>query len=195
MRKFFHDELFEDSDSDESACDEEYDEEAAKHQELYLCFTDTDEDIILIRRDGAFVKEYVNGHLTLKNMKYLHINTEARTYQDAAGHGEFKSTEDLEQLVRKRDAIFNVGQANHGCQDDDDDLSCLSYDVGDGEHDTDSGVSYAKEVCVDLAELDTDDSIDHGEDEHGNLDLSETDKDCAPDNCLRSEGPASSSGV
>ncbi|CAE8631484.1 unnamed protein product [Polarella glacialis] len=74
--------------------------------ELTISFTDTDGDHIRIQRDGTSIDEYVNGRLDVRSMMRLDIDVVARTYRDDGGHGSFRSDENLEELVRKRDLMF-----------------------------------------------------------------------------------------
>merc|ERR1712007_113508 len=69
-------------------------------------FTDTDGDHIQIQKDGICINEYVNGSLTVRNMVFFDIDVRARKYRDRGGHGYFRVGEDLQELVRKRDAMF-----------------------------------------------------------------------------------------
>ncbi|CAE7465871.1 clpS [Symbiodinium natans] len=74
--------------------------------EVLLSFTDTDGDNIRLQKEGVAINEYVNDRLEIRRMQYFDIDVKARSYHDPTGRGWFRSTEDVQALVRKRDLMF-----------------------------------------------------------------------------------------
>ena len=74
--------------------------------EILISFTDTDGDHLRIQKDGVSINEYVNDRLEIRNMEYFDIDPKTRTYHDPTGRGAFRETDDVQQLIRKRDLMF-----------------------------------------------------------------------------------------
>jgi len=79
-----------------------------------LQFQDTDGDLVQLKLEGGQVNEYANGKLQFQGLAYFEIDKNARTYSDSTGDengwrlkGTFKQNEDLDKLIRLRDALFN----------------------------------------------------------------------------------------
>merc|ERR1712232_266266 len=72
----------------------------ANTAEATLEFKDTDGDVVMLKREGNRITEYVNGKLEIENLEWFEINKEARTYQDSTGSGRFDGSEDLDKLIR-----------------------------------------------------------------------------------------------
>ncbi|CAJ1358640.1 unnamed protein product [Effrenium voratum] len=74
--------------------------------EVLMSFTDTDGDNIRLQKEGMFVNEYVNDRLEIRRMEYFDIDEKARSYHDPTGRGWFRSSEDVAELVRKKELMF-----------------------------------------------------------------------------------------
>ncbi|CAL1165626.1 unnamed protein product [Cladocopium goreaui] len=69
-------------------------------------FTDTDEDVILLKLNGDKVVEYVNGELDMEEVKRFDIDLNERKYHDESGSGHFKDDADVSALQRRIQALF-----------------------------------------------------------------------------------------
>eukprot|EP00435_Cladocopium_sp_Y103_P052115 s429_g16.t1 len=69
-------------------------------------FTDTDEDVILLKLNGDKVVEYVNGELDMEEVKRFDIDLNERKYHDESGSGQFKDDADVPALQRRVQALF-----------------------------------------------------------------------------------------
>jgi len=73
---------------------------AVEGETAVLEFTDSDGDVVRLAREGAEVREYVNGKLEVEGLQGFRIDTEARSYADDKGSGSFRPEEDLSRLRR-----------------------------------------------------------------------------------------------
>ena len=48
----------------------------------------------------------VNDRLEIRRMEYFDIDEKARSYHDPTGRGWFRSSEDVAELVRKKELMF-----------------------------------------------------------------------------------------
>jgi len=76
-------------------------------------FTDTDGDVIMLKKDKTSkfsyrIDQYVNGMLEERDLKIFDVDPESRTYRDTHGDGDFREGEDVEKIVRLRDAMFGI---------------------------------------------------------------------------------------
>jgi hypothetical protein len=73
-----------------------------------ITFTDTDGDVVTLRRQGYRIDEYVNGKLEIRGVRDFTIDMDKRTYSDDSGSGEFCPEEDLNELRLLRNRMFSL---------------------------------------------------------------------------------------
>lgn len=71
-----------------------------------VSFTDTDGDVVKMKREGSHVAQYLNGELLIENLTFLKVDKKARTYLNDSIHGTFGQDEDLDSIIALRDALF-----------------------------------------------------------------------------------------